>query len=82
MNAFDSLTFTDKTELLRKGGEIIITVTTSQHYVSLYVLDNFLVERYYNIETKVIDQISTSDGYSLDKYLNHISINEVYGLLL
>jgi hypothetical protein len=82
MNAFDDLTLDDRIHLLRLGGVPIITVTTPLHYVTLFLLDNFFVETYLCIQSKSINRISTCDYANMDKYLDHIDITEVYGLLL
>lgn len=82
MNAFDKLDFESRAEKLRRKGEPVMTVTFFNYYVTLYVLDGFLAERYYNTESKVTARISSVEFRDLDKYLSQVNINEVIGLLL
>jgi hypothetical protein len=81
MNAFDKLEFDDKAEIIRAGGEPIVTVTFFNYYVTLYAVDGFLAERYYNTETKSTARISSVEFRDLEKYLSHISITEILPLL-
>jgi hypothetical protein len=82
MNAFDKLTFEAKAELLRSEGEPIITTAFFNYYVTLYCINGFLAERYYNTETKVTARISSVECKDIDKYLQQININELYSLFL
>jgi hypothetical protein len=80
MSAFDKLDLESKSEMLRIAGVSVITVTFFTYYVTLYILEGFLAERYYCTESKSIVKISTVQYPDLDKYLNHINISQLFGL--
>ena len=57
METFDDMSWKDKTDLLRKRGVSIVTMNHQTYIVTLLALDNFLVERYYNITTQTLETI-------------------------
>jgi hypothetical protein len=81
MNAFDLLKFSDKLKAIKYRGEFIATVAYGQYSVSLYRVDNCLVERYFDNETKKTVKVSSARYSNLIKYLPHITISSIYTLI-
>jgi hypothetical protein len=81
INPFDHLCEADKLEVLKKAGMPILVITHERYCVTLYVLEDFLVERYYNCHTKAMEAIRTAETVDLEKYLDEITINEIYRLI-
>ena len=64
--------------MIKLGGEFIKTIDHTQYSVSLYRLDNFLVEWYIDNATKKTTRISSVNNFGMLKYVPHITINSIY----
>jgi hypothetical protein len=78
---FNKLTVADKLKLVKLKGEFIATIGYEQYSVSLYMLDNFLVEKYLDNESKKTIKVSSVEDLGFIKYLPHITITSIYNLI-
>jgi hypothetical protein len=78
MNAFDLLPMSEKIRMIKLGGDFIKTINHKNHCVSLYRVDNFLVERCIDNETKKTISMSSVDTMGMLKYMPHITISSIY----
>lgn len=73
--SFDALTNEQKRSLLLKRGVILGRRTYNEFKTTLFALDNIYVEVLYNIETKNMACMRSSDSIELlDPYLDAIDI--------
>jgi hypothetical protein len=78
MKGFDRLDLDTKSIMLYYNGTLITSVRYYNYKVTLYALDNELIEQYYDTETKEITQISMTTDHDLKKYLVLIDISDLY----
>ena len=76
---FNTLTLTEKHLILRKEGQFVDSCQYESYYVALYKVDSMLVELYYNVDTGSFDSISVATTDDLWKYVDKISLNELFG---
>ena len=81
MNTFDLLPLSEKIRMIKLGGEFIKTIDHTNYSVSLYRIDNFLVERVIDNETKKTIRIASVNNIGMFKYLPHITIKSIYHLI-
>jgi hypothetical protein len=78
MNNFNALDLVNRNELLKNKGSRVITISYKNYCVTLYLLDKHFVERYFNIETSQIEMVQLAMNKDLEKYLDFITLNELY----
>jgi hypothetical protein len=81
MQGFDDLNWAEKTALLRKKGQPIITISYAHFVVTLMAVDGSFVERYYNTRTHSLEVLRSATSFDLLKYMDHIVLSEVLQLL-
>ena len=68
---FQKLSEGDKASLVLDNGKQISTRKIENYFVSLYSIDDFMVEIWYHSGTKKIDKVEIIEDHSiLDKYID------------
>lgn len=76
---FTTLAIGDKTELAWNYGEEIVTVATSDRYISLYLLDTFFVEIHIHKSSNELLEIGVQDDLDvLYAFVSHLDISDVW----
>jgi hypothetical protein len=82
MNAFDLLPLGEKIRMIKLGGDFIKTIDHNNYSISLYRIDNFLVEHYIDNGTKKTIKIGSVNTMGTFKYLPYINISSIYHLMV
>ncbi len=75
---FNDLSMHDKEVLVNDFATELYSIEYYDHRVYLYALNSLWIEAYHNIETGMIDRITTASYGDLDKFLTRIRIMPFY----
>jgi hypothetical protein len=75
---FNELTNHEKALLLEDFGILVCSIEFYDYRIYLYAFNNMLVEVFQNIETRAIEQMTTADYGSLDKYASRITMSTLF----
>lgn len=81
MSAFDQMDVKKRYDLLRKEASRVLTVSYYNFCVTLYLLNDRYYESYFNVKTLKVEKVCPLENQQLDKYLEYITIHEIYWLL-
>ncbi len=81
MGAFDQMDVKKRYELLRKEASRVLTVSHYNFCVTLYLLNDRYYESYFNVKTLKVEKVCPLDDLQMEKYLEYISIHDIYWLL-
>ena len=80
MDTFEQLDLTTKYEILKTEGSRVFTISHQSYCVTLFLLDGTYFESYYGIDSLKIERIIRADFAALSKYLDYITIYDLYWL--
>jgi hypothetical protein len=78
MKLFDDLEYMDKTEVLKKAGIPVLIAYYGDYCVTLYLVADFFVERYFDCRSNSMGDIRSVNYTDLDKYLEEIQIDDLF----
>ena len=75
-NNYNLLSIEERAELIRREGEPIMIVATSDFKISLYAFNGEYVEMFYSLAFERMEQVRTvPDNSRLDFYLQNIELD-------
>lgn len=79
-NRFNYLSLPDKAALVDGYGHHVISIASpdGKYDVRLYEIDCVYVEVFYNLHTRMVDQIWMPSYWEMDAYASNVSIKDLY----
>jgi hypothetical protein len=76
MEGFNSLDLYHKSEILKQQANYLLTLETDKVSVKLYAWDRFLIEQYFDQESRVVKVCIAGNGEMI-KYLKKINLADL-----